>query len=57
MILINILKVTIKESFDDLELWRKEFLLHAGISSSEAESYPFVVIGNKIDRENERSVQ
>lgn len=48
--------VTIRESFDDLENWRKEFLLHAGIDPKDADSYPFVLIGNKVDREEEREV-
>ncbi len=58
-----------KETFDDLELWRKEFLIHAGININEADSYPFVLLGtinltqgtycdsgNKVDRENQRAV-
>jgi len=48
--------VTIRETFDDLKLWKKEFLLHAGISEADADSYPFVLLGNKIDRESERAV-
>jgi len=48
--------VTMKEAFDDLELWRREFLLHAGINSSDAETYPFVVVGNKVDKENQRAI-
>jgi len=52
---ILVYDVTIKETFDDLKLWRKEFLVHAGISESEAASYPFVVLGNKVDKETERA--
>lgn len=48
--------MTIKDSFDDLELWRKEFILHAGLNSADANSYPFVLIGNKVDKETERVV-
>jgi len=53
---VLVFDVTIRETFDDLELWRREFLMHAGIGSGEAESYPFVCIGNKVDREAERVV-
>jgi len=49
--------VTIRETFDDLALWRNEFVVQAGIGgASEAERYPFVVLGNKVDREDERAV-
>jgi len=53
---ILVYDVSIRESFDDLELWRKEFLIHAGIDDRDADSYPFVLIGNKVDKENERAV-
>lgn len=48
--------MTIKETFDDLELWRKEFIMHAGLNSTDATNYPFVLIGNKVDKESERVV-
>lgn len=55
-LLFLLVAVTIKETFDDLKLWRKEFLMHAGIAEHEADSYPFVVLGNKVDKEEERAV-
>jgi Ras-related protein Rab-7A len=30
--------------------------LHSGIDSNEIEKYPFVLLGNKVDREEERAV-
>lgn len=48
--------VTIRETFEHLKFWRNEFLLHSGISKEEADSYPFVVLGNKIDKDSERAV-
>jgi Ras-related protein Rab-7A len=43
------------KSFDALESWRDEFLIQA--NPSDPESFPFVVIGNKIDvEESKRAV-
>jgi len=53
---ILVYDVTIRETFENLNFWRKEFILHSGISSIEAENYPFVVLGNKIDKGVERAV-
>ena len=53
---VLVFDLTIKESFDHLENWRNEFLLHAGIPQNEVNSYPFVVLGNKVDRKEERAV-
>ncbi len=49
--------VTAPETFKNLENWRNAFILHAGISPSEAFNYPFVLIGNKIDQEEDRAVR
>ncbi|KAJ3432210.1 rab7b [Anaeramoeba flamelloides] len=46
--------VTEPQSFEHLEQWRDEFLIQA--SPQDPESFPFVVIGNKIDKED-RKVQ
>eukprot|EP01119_Soliformovum_irregulare_P019917 TRINITY_DN6397_c0_g1_i2.p1 TRINITY_DN6397_c0_g1~~TRINITY_DN6397_c0_g1_i2.p1 ORF type:complete len:220 (+),score=42.84 TRINITY_DN6397_c0_g1_i2:837-1496(+) len=53
---ILVFDVTSKETFEDLKLWRNEFVNQAGIHPSEAESFPFVVLGNKVDRDQERAV-
>jgi len=43
------------KSFDTLDSWRDEFLIQA--SPRDPESFPFVVLGNKIDvEENKRTV-
>ena len=46
--------VTVPKTFDDLENWRSEFLIQAGVS--DPNSFPFIVIGNKIDVEEQRAV-
>jgi Ras-related protein Rab-7A len=40
------------KSFDTLDSWRDEFLIQA--SPRDPESFPFVVLGNKIDLGDER---
>ncbi|KAI9789532.1 MAG: Rab GTPase ypt7 [Piccolia ochrophora] len=43
------------KSFDTLDSWRDEFLIQA--SPKDPESFPFVVLGNKIDvEENKRTI-
>lgn len=45
------------KSFDHLENWRNEFLQQVGIDENKAANFPFVLLGNKIDRpEGERQV-
>jgi Ras-related protein Rab-7A len=39
--------VNVMKSFDNLDNWREEFLIQA--SPSDAENFPFVVLGNKVD--------
>lgn len=46
--------VTIPKTFEDIDTWRNEFLVQSHIEDPEA--FPFVLIGNKIDQENERAV-
>uniref|UniRef100_A0A914E5P7 Rab7 n=1 Tax=Acrobeloides nanus TaxID=290746 RepID=A0A914E5P7_9BILA len=46
--------VTDTRSFDSLDMWRDEFLIQA--SPSDPESFPFVLLGNKIDAETNRAV-
>ena len=40
------------KSFDALDSWRDEFLIQA--SPKDAESFPFVVLGNKVDVEESK---
>jgi len=46
--------VTAPKTFDDLETWRDEFLVQG--SHSDKDNFSFVVIGNKVDLENNRQV-
>lgn len=45
--------VTDPKTFENLETWRAEFLRQVGLDESEASSFPFVVLGNKVDRVSE----
>ena len=45
--------ITNKESFEKLGHWRKGFIDNTGI---DVDTFPFVVMGNKADLENERAV-
>ena len=42
------------ESFQNIETWRKDFL--ASLNPPEGDKYPFVLLGNKNDKENEIKV-
>eukprot|EP01121_Diplochlamys_sp_Union-15-3_P008437 TRINITY_DN2239_c0_g1_i1.p1 TRINITY_DN2239_c0_g1~~TRINITY_DN2239_c0_g1_i1.p1 ORF type:complete len:205 (-),score=37.32 TRINITY_DN2239_c0_g1_i1:67-681(-) len=42
------------KSFENLDSWRDEFLIQA--APRDPENFPFVVLGNKIDLENQRVV-
>lgn len=46
--------VTSARSFENLESWRDEFLMQVG--PRDPESFPFVVVGNKVDMEGKRAV-
>ena len=46
--------LTDPESFKKLDYWKKLFLKHGNVN--DAENFPFVVVGNKSDLENERKV-
>ena len=39
-----------RQSFLNLERWKQEFLNYADVSSGEAESFPFVILCNKVDK-------
>eukprot|EP01132_Coremiostelium_polycephalum_P007757 gene7757-9547_t len=46
--------VNVAKTFEDLDSWRDEFLIQAG--PRDPDNFPFVVLGNKIDLENQRVV-
>lgn len=46
--------VNVAKTFDNLDSWRDEFLIQA--SPRDPDSFPFVVLGNKIDMEGSRVV-
>jgi len=47
--------ITDKKSFDNLESWMDEFLVHAAPRNQE--QFPFVVLGNKADMAKKRAIQ
>uniref|UniRef100_A0A7S4JD83 Uncharacterized protein n=2 Tax=Odontella aurita TaxID=265563 RepID=A0A7S4JD83_9STRA len=47
--------VTDPRSFDSLDTWRGEFLSQVG--KGDGGDFPFVVLGNKVDREGERRIK
>jgi Ras-related protein Rab-7A len=42
------------QSFENIEVWINEFLVQG--SPKEPEKFPFVLVGNKIDKETEKEV-
>lgn len=51
---ILVYDITQPKTFENLDSWREEFLLQA--SPEDIQTFPFVVLGNKIDREIDRRV-
>ncbi|ETL86913.1 hypothetical protein, variant 1 [Phytophthora nicotianae] len=47
--------ITNPKSFEKLDTWRDEFLAQAGPRDPDA--FPFIVLGNKVDKESGRRVQ
>ena len=47
--------ITSKNSFENLNKWKQGFIENAG--PEDISSFPFILIGNKVDRENERKVE
>jgi Ras-related protein Rab-7A len=45
----------LKKSFDNIESWIQEFLNQG--APKEPEKFPFILVGNKIDRSDEREVE
>jgi len=48
--------VTDPKSFDNLNTWKSEFLRQVSGGAQDNSNFPFVVLGNKMDRESERRV-
>lgn len=46
--------VTNSKSFENIKSWKDEFLVHANISTPE--TFPFVILGNKVDVEDSKRV-
>jgi Ras-related protein Rab-7A len=46
--------ITSTKSFESLNSWKEEFISQA--NPKDPENFPFVVLGNKVDRESERKV-
>ena len=49
--------ITDAKSFNNINNWMNEFKLHVGSSGSDSDKFPFVVLGNKIDLIDKRTVQ
>ena len=47
--------ITEPSSFDALDKWKDGFIQNAG--PDDPKTFPFVLIGNKVDREEDRKVQ
>ena len=52
---VLVFDVNVAKTFENLDSWRDEFLIQAG--PRDPENFPFVVLGNKIDLENQRVVR
>ena len=52
---VLVFDVNVARTFENLDSWRDEFLIQAG--PRDPENFPFVVLGNKIDLENQRVVR
>jgi Ras-related protein Rab-7A len=51
---VLVFDVTVAKTFENLDCWREEFLIQAGPKNPE--DFPFIVIGNKIDKEDKRVI-
>jgi Ras-related protein Rab-7A len=51
---VLVFDVNVAKTFENLDSWRDEFLIQAG--PRDPDNFPFVVLGNKIDLENQRVV-
>jgi Ras-related protein Rab-7A len=46
--------ITSTKSFDSLESWKEEYILNG--SPKDPENFPFIVLGNKSDKIDEKKV-
>jgi Ras-related protein Rab-7A len=51
---VLVFDVNVPKTFENLDSWRDEFLIQAG--PRDPDNFPFVVLGNKIDLEDQRRV-
>mmetsp|Transcript_13773 Transcript_13773/g.18943 ORF Transcript_13773/g.18943 Transcript_13773/m.18943 type:complete len:205 (-) Transcript_13773:268-882(-) len=51
---VLVFDVTAAKTFENLDCWREEFLIQAGPKNPE--DFPFIVLGNKIDKEDKRVI-
>jgi Ras-related protein Rab-7A len=51
---VLVFDVNVAKTFENLHSWREEFLVQAG--PRDPETFPFIVLGNKIDLESSRVV-
>jgi len=51
---VLVFDVNVAKTFENLDSWRDEFLIHAG--PRDPENFPFVVLGNKIDLDSNSRV-
>jgi len=51
---VLVFDVNVAKSFEDLESWKDELLVQAG--ARDPDSFPFVVLGNKIDLDDQRVI-
>lgn len=47
--------ITEAKTFENIDNWRTEFITQ--LNPKDPENFPFVLIGNKSDKENERKVK
>ena len=47
--------ITSQKSFENLSKWKEGFIEHA--APQDPSTFPFVLLGNKVDRESERKVK
>lgn len=51
---VLVFDVNVAKTFENLDSWRDEFLVQA--APRDPDAFPFVVLGNKIDLDNQRVV-
>ena len=54
---ILVYDITDSKSFDNLQQWQDEFKVHVGNTATDAEKFPFIVLGNKKDVADSQSTK